>query len=70
MNPPLLYGILLAASKSLALRGVCNSHQATFCRGRTIRLINGALHDRERAVEDTTFAAVVHLAFNEVSIAA
>jgi hypothetical protein len=70
MNPPLFYGILLAASKSLALRGVCNSHQATVYRGRTIRLINGALYDKERAVEDTTFAAVVHLAFNEVSVAA
>jgi hypothetical protein len=70
MNPPQFYGMLLAASKSLALRGVCNSHQATVYRGRTIRLINGPLHDKERAVEDTTFAAVVHLAFNEVRISA
>ena len=70
MNPPLFYGMLLAASKSLALRGVCNSHQATVYRGQTIRLINEALQDKERAVEDATFAAVVHLAFNQVSIVA
>jgi hypothetical protein len=62
--------MLLAASTNLVLRGVCNSRQAAVYRGQTIRLINEALHDKERAVEDTTFAAVVHLAFNEVSIAA
>jgi hypothetical protein len=70
MNPPLFYGILLAASNSLALRGVCNNHQATVYRGGTIRLINRMLNDKERAVEDTTFAAVIHLAFNEVSTVA
>ena len=70
INPPLLYSILLAASTNLVLRGVCNSLQTAVYRGQTIRLINDALHDRERAIEDSTFAAVVHLAFNEVSIAA
>lgn len=39
-------------------------------RGLTIRLINEALNDQERAVEDATFVAVAHLAFNEVSIVA
>lgn len=66
MNPPLLYAMLLAASTSLVLSGICNSRQATFYRGQTIRSVNGALQDKERAVEDATFIAVVHLAFNEV----
>jgi hypothetical protein len=71
MNPPLLYSILLAASTNLLLRGVCNSSiQATVYRGRTIRLINEALRDKEHAVEDSTFAAVIHLAHHEVSILA
>jgi hypothetical protein len=70
MNPPLLYAMLLAASTSLALNGVYNSRQTTVYRGQAIRLINGALHDKERAVEDTTFVAVAHLAFNEASITA
>lgn len=70
MNPPLLYAILLAASTSLALRGLCDSHQTMAYRGLTIRLINEALNDQERAVEDATFVAVAHLAFNEVSIVA
>jgi hypothetical protein len=70
MNPVLLCSILYSAATSLAVRGVCNSHQAAVYRGRAIHLINEALHDKERVVEDSTFAAVVHLAFNEVSIAA
>jgi hypothetical protein len=70
MNPPVLYAMLLAASTSLSLSGANNSRQTTVYRGQTIRLINGALHDKEQAVEDTTFVAVVHLAFNEVNIKA
>jgi hypothetical protein len=70
MNPLLLNSILYSAATSLVVRGVGNSHEAAVYRGQTIRLINEALHDKERVVEDTTFAAVVHLAFNEVSIAA
>jgi hypothetical protein len=70
MNPPLLYAMLLAASTSLSLSGAYNSRQTTVYRGQTIRLINGALRDKEQAVEDTTFVAVVHLAFNEVNITA
>lgn len=71
MNPPLLYSILLAASTNLLLRRVCKSSlQATVHRRRTICLINEALRDKERAVEDSTFAAVIHLTHNEVSISA
>jgi hypothetical protein len=62
--------MLLSASTNLFFRGVCNSRQAAVYRGQTIHLINGALQDKERAVEDATFAAVVHLACNEVSIVA
>jgi hypothetical protein len=61
--------MLLTASTNLFFRGEHYSRQAAVYRGQTIRLIKEALHDKERAVEDTTFAAVVHLALNEVSIA-
>lgn len=62
--------MLLVASTNLARHGLCNGVQATIYRGQTICLINKALQDKERAVEDATFAAVVHLAFNQVSIVA
>ena len=58
MKPLLLNEILLAASDNLVLRGAHNSQQVTTFRGRNIHLINEALHDRERAVDDATFAAM------------
>lgn len=67
MNPHLLHAILLVASDNLHLRGACDSRQVSDFRGRTIRLINEALHEKERAMEDATFAAIVHLAVKEVS---
>ncbi|KIM94223.1 hypothetical protein OIDMADRAFT_35257 [Oidiodendron maius Zn] len=70
MNPHLLQAILLVASHSLHLRGACDSRQVSDFRGRTIHLINEALHDKERAMEDATFAAIAHLAVKEVSVAA
>ena len=70
MNPHLLHAILLVASDNLYLRGACNSRYVSNFRGRTIHLINEALHDKKRAMEDATFAAIAHLAVKEVSVAA
>ena len=68
IKPHLLYAIMLAASDNLLLRGAHNGRQVTALRGRTIHFIKEALHDKKRAMEDATFAAVVHLAFTEVSM--
>ncbi|KIM95653.1 hypothetical protein OIDMADRAFT_148736 [Oidiodendron maius Zn] len=63
---PYMWLLIDHSSSNLVLRGVCNSLQTAVYRGQTIRLINDALHDKERAMEDSTFAAVVHLAFHEM----
>jgi hypothetical protein len=58
----------VAASTNLVHRGLHDSYNVALWRGGAIRLVNDALQDKDRAVEDATIAAVVHLAFAEVNI--
>jgi hypothetical protein len=68
-NHALLNTVFVAALINLVHCGLQDSRNCiAICRGEAIRLINEALQDKDRAVQDATIAAVVHLAFAEVNI--